>query len=152
MGRKQSNEHMRSMAAKSAEVRASRVYLTREEATALVDAYALLRSIARRSKVRNLVTNDPENDNAPFDNLAQTWAHVIGESGRIERQAQIINCVEPGKYLVQWYGWISGGPTSAEIVSVETMTSKRWRFYPTGEAMRAAYDAHVSNGLQTDDS
>lgn len=59
--------HYRSLAARAAETRASRVYLTRDEASALVDAYALLRSIARRSKVRNLVTDDPENDNAPAD-------------------------------------------------------------------------------------
>jgi hypothetical protein len=53
-------DHMRRLAAKSAEVRASRVYLTREEATALVDAYLLLRSVARRSKVRNLVARNSD--------------------------------------------------------------------------------------------
>ncbi len=58
------------MAARSAEVRASRVYLSADETRALVDAYALLRSIARRSKIKDLVAHDPENDIAPSEDGA----------------------------------------------------------------------------------
>jgi hypothetical protein len=58
-------ERASEMAAKSAAVHSSRVYLTRDEASALVDAYALLRSVARRSKVRELVADDLREPDQP---------------------------------------------------------------------------------------
>lgn len=160
--------HFREMAAKSAEVRASRVYLTREEASALVDAYALLRSIARRSKVRNLVTDDPENDDAPADvtgaslggsehggsdlprkeyhdggtgaALTGKWAHVMNESGTIERQCRILRPSGESAYLVQWYEWLGGGPSTMTTVSIDEVGSGRWVLYESSREMREAYE------------
>lgn len=53
------------MAAKSAESRRNGVFLTRDEADALRDCYALLRSIARRGKLRQLPPDPVAIENAP---------------------------------------------------------------------------------------
>ena len=65
------SEHYRELAARSAKTRADRVYLTRDEASALVECYSLLRGIARRSKIRDLVADAPDNDNAPAETGAE---------------------------------------------------------------------------------
>jgi hypothetical protein len=66
----------------------------------------------------------------------ETFFHTF-EDGQISQQGRIIEEDLPGFYLVQFFEWIMGEPSSEQLVHVSDM--KDWRWYETAEDMRTAY-------------
>lgn len=77
------------------------------------------------------------------DLLVGRWAHVLDEHGGVDRQCRILRASGEAAYLVQWYEWISGGPSTMNIVPIEEIGSGKWVLYESSEDMHAAYEARM---------
>ena len=64
------------------------------------------------------------------------------EDGQVNYQGRVVQCVEPGIYLIEHFEWMVGNPAGEELVRIEDMLD--WKFYDedydfqhvTDEAMR----------------
>jgi hypothetical protein len=71
----------------------------------------------------------------------QTFFHTF-EDGKISQQGRIIEEDMPGLFLVQFFEWIMGEPSSEQLIYVSDM--KAWRWYASAEEMRDAYDLQAA--------
>jgi hypothetical protein len=74
---------------------------------------------------------------ASTDLLTNRWFHSR-KDGKINWQGRILGKVREGRYLVQLYSWLDGGPTNQKIVAVEEMDD--WDFYDSDKDMNWAYE------------
>ena len=66
-----------------------------------------------------------------------SYFHTLRDDGTIEKQGIVLERVEEGYYLVEWFSWLDGGPNGRSLVSLAMM--QHWRFYATGDEMRDTY-------------
>lgn len=79
------------------------------------------------------------------DGLVGSYAHSI-EDGRVQGQCHVIGNPEPGWYLVQWFEWALGEPSTRTLARIEDMAA--WMFYASSEAMRYSYQFGRASGLR----
>lgn len=66
----------------------------------------------------------------------------IFKNGRIENQGVIRGDLGEGRYLIQFFDWIAGEPSTMEIRQISEMTPGRensWQFYEDAEHMNFWY-------------
>ena len=73
-----------------------------------------------------------------------TYFHTLRGDGSIEKQGIVLERVEEGYYMVEWFSWLDGDPNGRSLVSLGMMHD--WRFYATGDEMRDAYSQYKPYG------
>jgi hypothetical protein len=68
--------------------------------------------------------------------------HTFDTNGRIESQGLIIAEDLFGFYLVQYFEWIMGEPSSEELIHKNDTAA--WRWYESAEEMRDAYSLQAA--------
>ncbi len=83
--------------------------------------------------------------------LEGKWFHILDEDCyTVDRQGHILSYLGDGYYVIQYYDFIAGAPSTISIVHISEMTeprcnpSKRWVFYETDEDMRDVYEYKYS--------
>ncbi len=66
-----------------------------------------------------------------------SYFHTLRDDGTIEKQGVVVERVEEGYYLVEWFSWMDGSPNGRSLFYLAAM--QHWRFYATGDEMREAY-------------
>lgn len=65
----------------------------------------------------------------PLD-VVGLYFHVYNSHGNVNRQGRVRGEILRGmSYLVQWYSWLDGQPTTIQIVAMTEMS--QWKFYLT---------------------
>lgn len=72
------------------------------------------------------------------------WFHSKNSDGEIIEQGKIID-EKNGKYLCQFFSWVTGYETTQELRDLSEMD--HWVFYENGDSMRDAYANYALNGL-----
>lgn len=73
--------------------------------------------------------------------LGGLWAHEKDEDGYAKRQMMILREAAPGRWLVQLFSWLDGGPTCSEVIDESLLLSAAFVLYGSSEQMRDAYDS-----------
>ncbi len=68
------------------------------------------------------------------------------KDGEITWQGHVEAKLDDRLYLVQFYSWVMGEPTFAQITTIWNMfeEGKEWRFYKTAQDWREAGDAYLA--------
>ena len=73
--------------------------------------------------------------------LATLWAHLLGDEGEIEYQVEILRPGPPGTWIVQYYSFMGGDPTSVGVVPEATLLDdEKCVLYLDAEGMRFAHE------------
>ena len=66
--------------------------------------------------------------------------HIYGEEGVVERQGIVRNYLGDGRYLVQFFSWLTGDATTLAIYHITEMRPGKkegcWQFYQNLSQMR----------------
>lgn len=76
------------------------------------------------------------------DHLIGSYFHTWDDDGTLNEQGRVLSRHADGYYLVQFYEWFMGEPSSRQLRAFESMVS--WTFYDSHEAMDAAYKKYVA--------
>lgn len=76
--------------------------------------------------------------------------HIFGDDGKVSRQGTVVAYCEEGYYLIQYFEWIMGEPSTMAVVHLkEMMTSPEqdrqtgsWQFYEDVEQMKYWAETH----------
>jgi hypothetical protein len=75
--------------------------------------------------------------------------HVFAEDGTIERQGIVRADLGGGGYLVQYFEWFAGTPSTMEVRYITEMKPGRgngsWQFYEDNEHMSSWYETYGKN-------
>lgn len=78
-----------------------------------------------------------------INSLVGCFFHSLSkDTGKVERQGQVIGTPEPGWYLVQNFEWLMGEPSVCRLVKFEDMES--WLFYQDNEALKHSYEHGIA--------
>jgi hypothetical protein len=78
--------------------------------------------------------------------MIDRYFHIWGDDGHVSRQGRVIAQLDPMHYLVQFYDWVVGAPSTLHVFSVDTMTLANakderapgaWQFYENHEHWRS---------------
>jgi hypothetical protein len=77
---------------------------------------------------------------------------VFGADQNPERQGTVLSAVGPAHFLIQYFEWAWGAPSTMAVVSVETMAATpplerspgAWQFYESEGHMCEWFDQHVA--------
>jgi hypothetical protein len=82
-----------------------------------------------------------ETTSVDWSNLVGKFFHELGEDGYVERQGIIVGEPYPQVFVVTYFEWITGSPSWGErLFTLDNILQGEWRFYPTIEDMREAYE------------
>lgn len=74
------------------------------------------------------------------------WFHNFTEDGLVHNQGQVLSAQPDGHFLVQLYGWLTGGATDQKVVTIQEMTD--WVFYHSNSDMVTAYEQKYYPAMQ----
>jgi hypothetical protein len=77
--------------------------------------------------------------------------HVFAEGNKVDRQGVVLASVGPAHYLVRYFDFVLGEPSTMAVVSIEEMacapkeerTAGTWQFYEDAEQMNNWYSRHA---------
>lgn len=78
------------------------------------------------------------------DPLTGLFGHLYNSDNKIERQFLIKAKIEQAVYLVQWFGWIVGEPTTLGLLSAEDLMFPKAELYQDAKQWREKGQASVS--------
>ncbi len=72
--------------------------------------------------------------------LVGRFFHVLADDGKADMQGEILGEPEKGVYLVRYFEWMHGEPSSQHLVPFAEMREATWRFYDSSEEMNFAWE------------
>jgi hypothetical protein len=96
------------------------------------------------SKTASAITADTTTKKHPLEGAG---LHYKDENGYVQHQAVIVTVISSGNTtigdlaLIQYFEWVSGGPSTRRLISLSEMASTdQWVFYSSVEEMKDHYE------------